>query len=62
MAVSFFVARTKLTDEHHPVGSFFVRAHLEPMEHPGVAAKNSHDRLQDGEVFLNAIQENPPKE
>jgi len=65
MAISFFVAREKLSEQHQPVGQFWVRVRTEKQEdageHPGDAATKSHDRMMPGEVFLNAIPTNPPK-
>jgi len=65
MAVSFFVAREKLSEQHYPVDNFWVRVRTEKPEDmgepPGTAATKSHDRMMPGEVFLNAIPTNPPK-
>ena len=65
MSISFFVAKTQLTPQHFPVkvpgdaGMVFIRAVTTNAEHPMHAAKNSHDRCMEGEIFLNAI--NDPK-
>ena len=64
MAASFFVSRTKLSDQHQQVGQYWIRVRIvkeDKDEHPGVAAKRSHDRMMAGEVFLNAIPVDPPK-
>ena len=64
MSISFFVAKEQITLLHFPVkvpkvGTVFIRAVVEPAEHPFHAAKNSFDRAMEGEIFLNAI--NDPK-
>ena len=65
MSISFFVAKEKLSDAHHPVkanngDTVYIRA-VTPggdenrAEHPGHAAARHRDRMMDGEIFLNAV-------